>query len=179
MVARSLPESAHADDAPANPDSAPVPAANPDSRPPTVRAARADDLAALLALEAQFPGDRLAARQFRRHLDNPRARLRVLDAKPGLGGYGLVFLRAGSDLARLYSIAVDPACRGRGFGARLLADAEAQARRAGARRMRLEVRTDNLAAIALYEGRGYRRIAAIASYYEDGGDAWRYEKALG
>ena len=45
--------------------------------------------------------------------------------------------------------------------------------------MRLEVRTDNAAAIALYEGRGYRRLAGIASYYEDGGDAWRYEKALG
>lgn len=156
-----------------------MPASTPDRRSPRLRAARRDDLDALLALEAQFPGDRLAPRQLRRHLVNPRARLRVLDLGPGLGGYALVLLRAGSDRARLYSIAVDAASRGRGFGARLLSDAEAQARRAGARAMRLEVRTDNAAAVALYEARGYRRIGEVASYYEDGAAAWRYEKSFG
>ena len=34
-------------------------------------------------------------------------------------------------------------------------------------------------AIRLYERRGYRRFAARRGYYEDGGDAWRYEKELG
>jgi ribosomal-protein-alanine N-acetyltransferase len=143
-----------------------------------LRPARAADLPGLLALESQFPGDRLSPRQMRAHLDNPRARLRVLTADGVTAGYALVFLRADSDAARLYSIAVDAAQRGRGFGLRLLRDAETQARAAGAHRLRLEVRQDNAAAVALYEGREYRRIATIPAYYDDGGDAWRYEKPL-
>jgi ribosomal-protein-alanine N-acetyltransferase len=140
---------------------------------PTPRAARAADLPDLLALEARFPGDRLSARQFRHHLDNPRARLRVLPGAGSLLGYHLVLTRAGCRWGRLYSLVVDPAARGRGLGRILLADAEAQARRAGCRGLRLEVRQDNAAANALYAAAGYRRVAALPDYYEDGGDGWR------
>ena len=145
---------------------------------PSLRAARASDLDALLALEALFPGDRLSPRQFRHHLRNPRARLRVLMLGHDLAGYALVFLRRDSRLARLYSIAVDPAWRGRGLGATLLTDAEAQARRAKARALRLEVRADNTSAVALYEARGYRRLKHLPGYYDDGAEGWRYEKIL-
>ena len=48
----------------------------------------------------------------------------------------------------------------------------------GAARLRLEVRADNGAGIRLYERRGYTRFAAIPDYYEDGMEAWRYEKLL-
>jgi ribosomal-protein-alanine N-acetyltransferase len=68
---------------------------------------------------------------------------------------------------------VDPAARGRGLGRILLADAEAQARRAGCRGLRLEVRQDNLAANALYAAAGYQRLTSLPAYYEDGGDGWR------
>lgn len=144
-----------------------------------LRPARATDLPDLLAIEARFPGDRLSARQFSHHLGNPRARLRVAAAGPEVAGYHLVLLRAGSAWARLYSIAVDPAVRGRGLGRRLLADAEAQARVAGRRGLRLEVRQDNVAAVALYEAAGYRRLAALPAYYQDGGSGWRYGRAWG
>ena len=132
----------------------------------------------MLALEARFPGDRLSARQFRHHLKNARARLRVVVYSGAVIGYALVFLRAGSRVARLYSIAVDPDWRGHRLGARLLADAERQAVRAGAAVLRLEVRTDNAAAIGLYETQGYRHFARIPGYYEDGAAARRYEKVL-
>lgn len=141
-----------------------------------LRDARPADLPALLALEARFPGDRLSARQFRRHLASPRARLRVLEGPAGVLGYHLLLRRAGSGWARLYSIAVDPAARGQGLGRRLLADAEAGARAAGCRGLRLEVRADNAAATGLYEAAGYRRVAALPAYYEDGGDGWRYAR---
>lgn len=144
-----------------------------------IRAARPADLAALLALEALFPGDRLSPRQFRHHLHNPRARLRVLRRAGRLAGYALLLLRRGSRVARLYSIVIDPAERGRGFGARLLVDAEIQARRSGAQELRLEVRSDNGTAIALYEARGYYRLGRRAGYYEDGAAAWRYARLLG
>lgn len=144
----------------------------------TVRPARAADLPALLALEALFPGDRLGPRQFRYHLQNPRARLRVIVRSGRIAGYALLLLRARSATARLYSIAVDPRQHGQGLGARLLADAERQARRAGASALRLEARLDNPAATVLYTGRGYRRVAFLPGYYEDGADGWRYEKGL-
>lgn len=142
--------------------------------PARLRDARPADLPALLALEARFPGDRLSARQFRHHLGNPRARLRVAVAGGAIRGYHLVLLRRGSGLARLYSIAVDEAARGQGLGRRLLADAEAQARAAGCRGLRLEVRQDNGAANALYLAAGYRPLAALPAYYEDGAPGWRY-----
>ena len=140
----------------------------------TLRLARDADLPALLALEAQFPGDRLSARQFRHHLGNPRAALRVLEADGLVAGYHLVLNRRLSHRAWLYSIAVAHHARGQGLGGRLLADAEAGAAAAGRRGMRLEVRQDNAAAIALYERAGYRRSAHLRRYYDDGGDGWRY-----
>ena len=143
-----------------------------------LRPARLDDLPALLALEAQFPGDRLGARQFRHHLGNPSAALRVLVENGRIAGYALVLMRRGARPARLYSIAVDAAHRGRGFGATLLRDAEKIARRAGRTSLRLEVRADNRVARALYENSGYRAIGGYPAYYDDGADAVRFEKSL-
>lgn len=145
---------------------------------PTLRDARDADLPALVALESRFPGDRLSPRQFRHHLASPRARLRVAAGPAGLLGYHLVLLREGSDWARLYSIAVDETARGHGLGRRLLEDAEDQARRAGRRGLRLEVRQDSPAAIGLYAAAGYRRVAALPGYYQDGGDGWRYVREV-
>ena len=143
-----------------------------------LRDARPADLPALLALEAQFPGDRMSPRQFRHHLRNPAAALRVLVEAGRVRGYALVLVREGTRPARLYSIAVDRAARGRGIGAALLRDADRAARRRGRDRLRLEVRADNRAALALYERAGYRRFGRRPGYYEDGADAERLEKIL-
>lgn len=144
----------------------------------SLRDATLADLPALLALEAMFVSDRLSARQYRWHLRNANARLRVATAAGVLLGSSLVLFRRGARLARLYSLAITPALRGRGVGRRLLADAERGARARGCERLRLEVRADNAAAIALYQAAGYRRIAHVPAYYEDGAAGDRYEKLL-
>src|SRR3546814_9938277 len=77
----------------------------------TLRPARGDDLPALLALEAQFPGDRMSARQFRRHLHSASARMQVACDGDALIGASLLFFRCGSDCARLYSLVVAAAAR--------------------------------------------------------------------
>jgi [ribosomal protein S18]-alanine N-acetyltransferase len=145
-----------------------------------VRRATPTDLTTLLALEqSAFTGDRLSRAQYRRHLASASAL--VLVAQDGAGavlGSALLLFRRGSTLARLYSIASAPAARGRGVGATLLAAAEAAARERGCRALRLEVRVDNGAAIGLYERAGYLRIGRYGAYYDDGADAWRYEKVL-
>ncbi|HSX60586.1 MAG TPA: GNAT family N-acetyltransferase [Tahibacter sp.] len=149
---------------------------SPDFR---LRRAETADLDALVALEtASFDYDRMSARQLRRHLDSRSAALLIAEDAQGLLGSALVFYRARSPFARLYSLATAAAARGRGIGGALLAAAESHARERGCRGLRLEVRQDNAAAVQLYETRGYRRTAALADYYDDGAAAWRYEKDL-
>jgi ribosomal protein S18 acetylase RimI-like enzyme len=48
----------------------------------------------------------------------------------------------------------------------------------GYTRLRLEIRADNAASLALFKRRGYRRFGRHAGYYHDGMDAVRLEKAL-
>ncbi len=144
-----------------------------------MRAATIDDLAPLVALEnATFAVDRLSERQLRRHLDSASARLLVAVHEHRVVGSAVLFFRRGSTVARLYSIAVSAHERGLGLGAILLEAAERCARTRGKRRLRLEVRLDNVSAQRFYETAGYRRFGVRDGYYEDGHAAWRYEKTL-
>lgn len=145
-----------------------------------IRPATLQDIDALVALENRcFDSDRLSRRQFRYMLTRANAATLVTtgDADQVLG-YVLVLFHAGTSLARLYSIAVDPAARGRGLAETLLTAAEVEAAGRGCVDMRLEVRPDNVAAIALYERLGYRRFGTFDDYYEDHMEALRYEKRL-
>jgi ribosomal-protein-alanine N-acetyltransferase len=144
-----------------------------------VRRATDNDLAALVALEqATFALDRMSERQWHRHLGSLSADVLVAVRERRIVGAAVVFRRRGSDIARLYSIAVAASERGNGIGAVLLDAVEQAAHRQGSRRLRLEVRSDNLAAQRLYESHGYRQFGAHRRYYEDGQDARRYEKVL-
>jgi ribosomal-protein-alanine acetyltransferase len=144
-----------------------------------VRRARATDLDALVELEHHaFTTDRLSRAQYRRHIAATTAAVFVAENDACIVGSAVVFFRRGSDSARLYSVAVSDRARGQGIGDILVEAAERAARRRGCRHVFLEVRHGNAGAIRLYERRGYRRIAAIAEFYEDGEDAWRYRKDL-
>ena len=144
-----------------------------------IRTAEPGDLAELFRIEnAAFAGDRISRRSFRRFLESPRARLLVATGPDGLVGYALLLLRQATALARLYSLAVDPACRGQGLGAKLLEASEVAAFDSDRIVLRLEVRADNEAAIALYHRSGYRMLGRVEAYYEDGCAALRMEKLL-
>ena len=147
----------------------------------TVRCATPADLQPVLGLEQRaFGGDRLSRRSLRRLLAHGRNIVLVAVASGKIVGYALVLLRRGSGVARLYSMARDPAAAAtfRGVGRRLLAAAEEAARAAGAAEMRLEVRPDNAAARRLYQASGYVVFARTADYYEDHADALRMRKSL-
>jgi ribosomal protein S18 acetylase RimI-like enzyme len=137
------------------------------------------DLAALVAIEqAVFTSDILSRRSFRRFVAASGAALLVAEADGKLAGYALVLYPPRSKLARLYSIAVAPHSGRRGVGPRLLAAAEAAARRHGRQTMRLEVHEHNGRAIARYEKSGYRLFGRHRHYYDNHGDALRFEKTL-
>jgi ribosomal protein S18 acetylase RimI-like enzyme/predicted double-glycine peptidase len=146
---------------------------------PRLREATADDLEALLRLEEQsFATDRLSRRSFRRFLSSDADHLLVAEDSGGLRGYVLLLKRRGTRLARLYSICVDAAARGRGIAERLILAGEDAVRRAGCAYVRLEVRRDNPGAIRLYRRLGYRLFDTLDDYYEDGEQALRFEKRI-
>ncbi len=145
----------------------------------TLRRASPADAPAIIALETSaFAGDRLSPRSLRRHISSSTATMVVATHNDALAGYALTFHRAGTRIARLYSIAVDPSHRGRGLSTQLLRDLETRARKRGCDRLRLEVRTDNAAAIHNYRRQGFETFATTPNYYEDGAAALRMEKTL-
>lgn len=150
------------------------------STPPLLwRPAVAEDLEDLLALEAAcFATDRLSRRSFRRWLRRTDRVFLVARDAGELLGYVLVLLRRGTRLARLYSLAVSPRARGRGLAHELLSRAERETRDSGALYLRLEVASNNEAAIRLYRQMGYTQFGLYHDYYEDHSDALRMEKCI-
>ena len=144
-----------------------------------VRAAELADLESILALEfASFDADRLSRRALRRFLRSPLKPIIVARSGSTLAGYVLVSTRKGGKSARVYSLAVEARQGRRGVGRELMHACERYARAHGCDRVRLEVRYDNKAAIALYEKLGYRLFGRYDAYYEDGAQALRFEKPL-
>jgi ribosomal protein S18 acetylase RimI-like enzyme len=145
-----------------------------------VRTAGPGDLGALMELEHKvFSTDRLSRRGLRRLLVSKSAQVLVAEEPGGhLAGTAIVLFRPRSAVARLYSIAVAPHMGGRGVGPLLLAAAETAAIARDATSIRLEVHETNHQAIARYRKSGYREFGRHEAYYENGGDALRFEKRL-
>lgn len=144
-----------------------------------IRPAGERDVDALVGLENRcFETDRLSRRSFRHFITRGRAALLVAEGGGGLLGYVLVLFRAGTALARVYSVAVLPEARGQGLGRQLMQAAEAAAVERDCLWLRLEVRADNAHAITLYRRLGYRPFDRVPDYYEDHGEALRMQKAL-
>ena len=144
-----------------------------------IRTARASDIDALVALEnTVFATDRISRRSFRQLIERETAETLVAEKDGSLAGYAMVLFRKGIGVARLYSFAIGPAFAGMGLGRLLLERVERVSYEHGRLMLRLEVREDNVRAIALYEQNGYRRIGRETDYYEDGMAALRYEKTL-
>lgn len=75
--------------------------------------------------------------------------------------------------AEVDCVAVKPANRGRGVAAALMIRLMSALRRRGFAALKLTVRLDNAAAIALYRKLGFTRERRIDGYYEDGAPACR------
>jgi [ribosomal protein S18]-alanine N-acetyltransferase len=159
-----------------------MPSKPADKRPPPVRvrAAKLRDLHDLIALENRvFASDRLSRRSLRHFLQSPTAAMIVAEGRVGLAGNAIVLFRPRATVARLYSIAVAPSMSGRGVAPLLLTAVERIARRRGCVIIRLEVHHNNKPAIARYRKQGYEEFGRHRRYYDDGGDALRFQKPLG
>lgn len=151
----------------------------------TLRAATREDVSELLSIEQTcFVYDRLSERSFRRHIQTEHSDLIVCEktdtqnATKQLLGYALSFRHRGTRLARLYSIAVLPECKGQGLGKLLLESIEKRAAKKGRIFMRLEVAKHNNVAVEFYKQQGYRIFGEYTAYYEDNDDALRMQKKI-
>jgi ribosomal protein S18 acetylase RimI-like enzyme len=111
-------------------------------------------------------------------LTNSNSCILVDEENGAIRGYVLVLFRKGHAKSRLYSIAVDPNCQGKGIGRGLLEAAEQEAKKRGIKRMGSEIRFDNEASQALFKRAGYRQIGRVEDYYSDRMGALVFEKSL-
>ncbi|MCW8091361.1 GNAT family N-acetyltransferase/peptidase C39 family protein [Alteromonas sp. ASW11-130] len=145
----------------------------------TLRQATLDDLKKLGEIEHRcFSNDRLSERRMRYYIGASHARLIVATLNGEVMAYALLLLRQGTQLTRLYSIAVLPQARGNKLAEKLINDLEQFAVSCGKHFMRLEVSENNVAAISVYERLGFKRFGIYTDYYEDHSDALRMQKVL-
>jgi ribosomal-protein-alanine N-acetyltransferase len=136
-----------------------------------MRQAAAADAAALAAIEAAAFGP--ASWGARGVIDGLADRLvetfLAEDASEQI--HGFLMWRRISDEAEILTLAVAPDHQRRGCAGALLDHLIGALRREGVRSLFLEVDAGNAAAIALYAGRGFFRIARRRRYYRSGADA--------
>lgn len=147
-----------------------------------VKEAGPHQLQAIVELEARSftPTDRFARATWRHLLGPARVRGSSLTLVAFSGGRVVgalnALMRRDGHTARLYSLAVDPQERGRGIAGKLvcaLTDRLPPAFTA----LSLEVRRDNVAALALYDRLGFTVQEDLPGYYPDGGDGVRLRVA--
>lgn len=147
--------------------------------PLSFRRAVVSDLPALLLIESvSFPTDRMTARHFRYAITQAKGACMVAVRDDQVVGYGQIAVHARTPIGRLSSFAVHPEYRRLGVARALLAALEDEAAALGCCAVRLEVRRDNTAALALYLRTGYVQFGQYPDYYEDGMTALRLEKRL-
>jgi ribosomal-protein-alanine N-acetyltransferase len=132
---------------------------------PEPRRAVAGDAGAIAALDARVNPSPWSADAVRETL--ARAGGFVI-APPGAALAGFVLFAQVADECEILDIAVDPAARRDGLGARLLAAALAAAVARGARRCFLEVRASNADAQAFYRAAGFVEGGRRKEYYRSG-----------
>jgi len=133
----------------------------------SIRRATPADLDALMSMERTiFPDDAWTTEQMAQGLSSPYAHYVVVEQGGDILGYAGAFHLPGDDVADIHTIAVAASARGHGVGAELFDNLLSWCATNGARRILLEVRSDNLAAQNLYQSRGFQTIAIREGYYQ-------------
>lgn len=128
------------------------------------------DIPAVHAIEMSiFMTDPWSVEQFWSELSQPTRRYFVAQIDGAIVGYAGSFVLSPEADVQTMGVAADQ--RGRGIGALLLTTLIEQAIQAQATQLILEVRSDNAAAIAMYQRFGFERISSRPNYYAPDVDA--------
>ena len=145
----------------------------------TYREANSLDIPVLVSLDkALFPYSPWSSGQYREEITAPTRRFIVaLDTSLNIIGYAGVFAPGGAE-ADILTVGVVPQHRGQGIARALMARITDWAKSQGSIAMMLEVKTDNVEAISLYESLGYSQLNVRKDYFGKGLDALVMRKDL-
>jgi ribosomal protein S18 acetylase RimI-like enzyme len=139
--------------------------------PVIIRPVRREDLPAISALERGcFSVYNLNKRQLHYLQQRQSAVFLVAEVDGKIVGESIALVRHHKHCVsgRAYSLAIDPAFRGRKIGEKLMREMIEQLRLRNVRRIYLEVEATNVAAIGLYRRLGFSNIGTLADYYGEG-----------
>jgi [ribosomal protein S18]-alanine N-acetyltransferase len=128
-----------------------------------IRRMAAGDVAEVVAIEQACFSTPWTEATFRGLLRRSDADLFVAEVDGGVVGYAVAW--AVLDQGELGNVAVAPAWRGRGLGARLVEIVIARSAERGVRELFLEVRLSNTRARHLYDRQGFRPVGRRRNYY--------------
>ena len=136
------------------------------------REANAFDLPVFASLDKElFPYSPWSASQYKEEFSSPTRHFVVaVDEEQTIIGYAGVFAAGGVE-ADILTVGVVPEHRGKGIAKALMALITDWAISKGSTAMMLEVKTDNLEAIGLYETLGYSTLNVRKDYFGNGLDA--------
>lgn len=145
----------------------------------TYRDANSFDIPVLVSLDKElFPYSPWSAGQYREEISAPtRLFVVALDDARRVIGYAGVFAPGGAE-ADVLTVGVVPQHRGQGIARELMAGITKWAIDQGSIAMMLEVKTDNVAAISMYESLGYSKLNVRKDYFGSGLDALVMRKEL-
>ena len=145
----------------------------------TYRDANSFDIPVLVSLDKElFPYSPWSSGQYREEISAPtRLFVVALDDANSVIGYAGVFAPGGAE-ADILTVGVIPQHRGQGIARALMARITQWAIAQGSSAMMLEVKTDNAAAIGLYESLGYSKVNTRKDYFGSGLDALVMRKEL-
>ena len=145
----------------------------------TYRDANSFDIPVLVSLDKElFPYSPWSAGQYRGEISAPtRLFVVALDDASSVIGYAGVFAPGGAE-ADVLTVGVVPQHRGQGIARELMARITQWAIDQGSIAMMLEVKTDNVEAISLYESLGYTKLNVRKDYFGSGLDALVMRKEL-
>ena len=145
----------------------------------TYRDANSMDIPVLVSLDKElFPYSPWSSGQYREEISAPTRRFIVaVDEGLSVIGYAGVFAPGGAE-ADILTVGVIAQHRGQGIARELMAGITKWAIDQGSIAMMLEVKTDNAAAIGLYESLGYSKLNIRKDYFGSGLDALVMRKEL-
>ena len=137
------------------------------------------DVVEVKALEdALFPVDAWTADMFHNELAEVGISREVMVARLSGKIVGYVSFRFVADEGDVVTIAVDTSVQKQGVGTLMMDWLETTAKVRGVKNLFLEVRSDNIPAIAMYLARDFERIDLRRNYYDTGVDAYVMRKRL-
>jgi len=137
------------------------------TNPGIICRASLDDLDRIVELEKKCFQDNLSysRRQLRYLLTKANSTFLVETYEETVRGFIIILYKKGTTVAGVETVDVDPNHQKQGIGLHLLKEAEEEMKNKGIKKIRLEVSTTNLAAIALYKKAGFRTFVLLKNYY--------------